>query len=293
MVGGTNAPRVRSRLLTAVAAGLVVASALVVGVSPADASVPMRCQPPDCQVGVGGSPHGAAFLGSGGLLLDASFSGIGVDRGSIATCPDCEWLLVTICKGGKGTQGCHGYASCSFGDHRMLVFLRHLGEPDYTQVGSYCLGSGGPVTVGEMARHLRDVVVERVPAVHWSYQPAGGALVNLPTIFASGQPRRLDTRRFDLVGFDVVLNARPTWVWSWGDGTQSPTDQPGGAWPDRSVTHTFTRPGLVDVALTTDWVGSFTVDGMGPFPTGGDPVVQQSGPWALPVREARAHLVAP
>ncbi len=261
-------------------------------VDTATASVVAACQPPDCHVGVGGSPHHAAFLGSGGLLLDASFSGLGISRAAVATCTDCEWLLVSICKGGTG-GGCHGSGSCPLGEHRMLVFLRHVGEPDYNQIGSYCVGSGGPVTVGEMAQHLRDVVVERVPPVRLGYQPAGGALVNLPALFSSGQPRRMDTRRFDLVGFQVVLDARPSWLWTWGDGTQTATTEPGGQWPDRSVSHTFRNSGAVQVTLTTSWDGWFTVDGMGPFPTGGSPVVQQFGPRVVPVREARAHLVTP
>jgi hypothetical protein len=252
----------------------------------------LGCQLPDCQVGVGGSPHHASFLGSGGLLLDSSFSGLGVGRDAIATCTDCEWLLTTICKGGPG-GGCHGIDSCPPDHRRMLVFLRHAGDPDYNQVGSYCMGRDGPVTVGEMAQRLRDVVVERVPPVRWSYQPAGGAVVNLPAVFSSGQPQRLDTRTFDLIGFRVVLNAQPRWNWSWGDGASTTTDQAGGAWPDLSVTHTYRRSGPVQIALTTSWSGWFTVDDIGPFPTGGTPVVQQAGPWVLPVREARARLVTP
>jgi hypothetical protein len=117
--------------------------------------------------------------------------------------------------------------------------------------------------------------------------------VNLPALFSSGQPRRLDTRTFDLIGFRIVLDAEPRWDWSWGDGTTLATGLPGGSWPDTSVSHTYQYPGRVSVALTTSWSGWFTVDDMGPFPTGGTPVLQQSGPWVLPVRQARAHLVTP
>lgn len=298
VVGGRLLLRRPTRQRVAALAGLLCLWPLAVVLAPLPAAyatvstVDTVCEPPDCYVGVGGSPHHAEFLGSGRLLLDASFSGLGISRSAVATCTDCEWLLVSICKGGTG-GGCHGIGSCPFGEHRMLVFLRHAGEPDYTQIGSYCVGPGGPVTVGEMAQRLRDVVVEHVPAVHWAYQPAGGALVNLPALFSSGQPRRLDTRRFALVGFQVVLDARPSWLWTWGDGTQTATTEPGGGWPDRSVSHVYSTPGPVSVALTTDWTGWFTVDGMGPFPAGGSPVVQRSGPWVLPVREARAHLVTP
>jgi hypothetical protein len=289
-------PRKRRRhgvglVLVAVVA-MLVAPALPARATTRPAALSLACQPPDCHVGVGAVPHHAAFLGAGGLLVDASFSGLGISRAAIATCPDCEWLLTTICKGGPG-GGCHGIDSCPPDHRRMLVFLRHAGEPDYTQVGSYCMGRDGPVTVGEMADRLRDVVVERVPAVHWSYQPAGGAVVNLPALFSSGQPPRLDTRTFDLIGFRIVLDAEPRWNWSWGDGTTLATDRPGGSWPDTSVSHTYRDPGPVSVALTTSWSGWFTVDGMGPFPTGGSPVLQQSGPWILPVRQARAHLVTP
>ena len=148
----------------------LVAAVLAAGLAaPAQAVVPTRCQPPDCHVGVGGSPHGAAFVGTGGLLLDASFSAVGIGRGAVASCTDCEWLLVSICKGGAGTSGCHGVGSCPPATRRMLVFLRHAGELDFTQVGSYCMGPGGPVTVGEMAQRVSDVVVELMdPHLHGS-----------------------------------------------------------------------------------------------------------------------------
>jgi hypothetical protein len=280
-------------------AGLAFAAALlaflVIGGTTLSAPIARAaaCHGPTC-VDVNGHSRTAEFVGSGGLLMDETFVGIGIGRAGVATCADCEWALIATCHGAsQGGNGCHGVASCPPATRRVLVFLRHIGEPTFTQVGSYCMDSDGPLTVGDLATRVRDVVIERVPAQSVSSQPAAGPVVNLPAVFDTGQPRRLDTRRFTLVGFDVVLDATPTWHWSWGDGSSADSLDPGGSWPDVSVSHTYRQPGPVSVVLQTSWAGTFTVDGIGPFPTGGTPVVQVSSALPLTVRAARATLVTP
>ena len=258
-------------------------------------AAPTDC-PPTSQgcVDVGSDLQHAAFVGTGGLLLPAdSFDGSAVDRADVASCQDCQWALVPVCKrDGVGNVGCGPAAtSCPVGERRMVVLMRRPPSVTWTVVGSVCV-SGAPLTVDDLAEQLTDVVIERVPALDPSFQPAGGTLVNLPTLFASGQPERIDTRSFDLVGFAIVLDARATWHWQFGDGTDLVTDQSGGAWPDRSVSHTYARPGSVDVRVTSQWQGWFTVDGLGPFPVAGVPVEQTSGPIPVTVFEARAVLVA-
>jgi hypothetical protein len=170
------------------------------------------------------------------------------------------------------------------------VLLLRPPETTWSVVGSYCV-SGSPLTVDDVGRRLSDVVLERVPPLVPSSQPPGGTVVNLPALFAAGQPARLDTRTFTLVGFTVVLDARATWRWDFGDGTTVVTEEPGGAWPNRAVSHTYARPGPVMVRVTSQWQGWFTVDGLGPFPVGGPPVQQVSDPLPLVVDEARAVLV--
>jgi hypothetical protein len=170
----------------------------------------------------------------------------------------------------------------------MVVMLLHPPATVWSNVGSVCV-SGSPLTVDDVAERLSDVVIEQVPPLRPSFQPPGGTVVNLPTLFSAGQPRLLDTRRFDLVGFHVVLDARATWRWDFGDGERLATDQPGGPWPDRSVSHTYAQPGLHLVTVSSLWRGWFTVDGMGPFAVAG-PAVAQDSP-AMPVRVAQARAV--
>ena len=261
------------------------------GASMAWASGGDPCPPTGC-VHVDPDPKDAAFLGTGGLLIPGdSFTGSDTDRHDIAACANCRWALVPVCKQGQPGVGCGPAAtSCPAGSRRMVVLLMRPPDTTWSTVGSYCV-SGSPVTVDDVAHQLSDVVLQRVPPLTPSFQPAGGTLVNLPAIFSSGQPARLDTRRFDLVGFGIVLDARASWHWDFGDGAAADTDDPGGAWPDRGVSHTYTQPGRLTVRVVSQWQGWFTVDGMGPFAVAGAPVTQTSGALPLVVHEARAVLV--
>lgn len=290
-------PKVRSvpgGLRSAHGVGTAVVLLLVAVLSaPAWATDPGTCPPADdgC-VEVGPDPQDAAFVGTGGLLIPGnSFTGTADDRRSTAECVDCEWALVPVCKRGTGDVGCGPAAtSCPAGSRRMVILLRRPPSPTWDTVGSMCV-SGAPLTVDDVAQQLSDVVIERVPPLRPSVQPAGGTVVNLPAIFASGQPERMSTRRFDLVGFAVVLDARATWRWRFGDGAEVTTQLPGGAWPDDSVSHVYRTPGQRVVSVVAQWQGWFTVDGMGPFPVAGPSVTQVSAPLPLPVYEARAVLV--
>ncbi|MFL6180746.1 MAG: PKD domain-containing protein, partial [Actinomycetes bacterium] len=252
------------------------------------------CHGADC--GVVTDPHGAQYVGSGGLLLPANnFTGSDADRSDAATCTECRWALLPMCRGGDGQAGgvdCGGAASsCPPGQFRRIVMLLRPGDTDWREVGLVCLVGGAPTTVDDVADQLSDVVVEQVPDLEPSYQPKGGTLIGLPALFDAGQPRTLGERRFTLVGFDIELHGRATWTWAFGDGESLTTDDPGGAWPTTTVTHDYTHAGTYPVGVTAEWQAWFTVDGMGPWPVTGDPVVQEGGPLPLRVVEARAELV--
>lgn len=273
-------------LLVAVVAAVALPSVPALSAEP--------CEGADC--GVVTDPDDAQYVGSGGLLLPAdSFTGSAADRADAATCPECRWALIPMCRGQGQGEGvvCGGAAtSCPPGEFRRIVMLRRPQDTEWGVVGLVCLVDGAPTTVDDVASQLSDVVVEDVPPLQPSYQPAGGTLIGLPAIFDAGQPARLGSRQFTLVGFDVELNGRATWTWQFGDGETLSTQQPGGAWPNTEVSHAYDQAGQYGVTVTTEWQAWFTVDGMGPWPVGGDPVVQVSGPQTLPVVEARAELVA-
>jgi hypothetical protein len=276
-------------------AGVAACLALIVGVLlpsvPAGGAEP--CEGADCDVV--GDPDGAQYVGSGGLLLPASsFTGSAADRADAATCPECRWALLPMCRGqgqGDGVQCGGAAASCPPGEFRRIVLLLRPADTEWREVGLVCLVGGAPTTVDEVASELSDLVVEDVPALRPSFQPSGGTLIGLPAVFDAGQPARLGERRFTLVGFEIVLNGRATWTWQFGDGGALTTEQPGGAWPNTEVSHTYRRAGGYPVVVSAEWQAWFTVDGMGPWPVGGDPVVQTVGPVELPVVPARAELV--
>ena len=173
--------------------------------------------------------------------------------------------------------------------------LRHLrrrpGETGFTYVGSTCIAPGAPLTVDAITPRVRDHFLDLLPDQHPSVQPAGGALVNVPSLFAAGQPGSIGRDTFDLAGFRVEVTAGARWTWDFGDGSRGTYDRPGGPYPNQDVTHTYTTTEDRTVVLTTTWNGAFLVDGLGPFTIAGPPVTQVSGPIALPVRAARSELV--
>lgn len=274
-----------------------VAAALAVGLAavllPAVAAVAAPCEGADCDVVA--DPDDAQYVGAGGLLLPAdSFTGSESDRTDAATCPECRWALLPMCRGDGQAGGveCGGAAtSCPPGQFRRIVLLLKPGDTDWREVGLVCLVGGAPTTVDDFAAQLSDLVVEDVPPLEPSMQPQGGTLIGLPAVFAAGQPRSLGERRFSLVGFDVVLNGRATWSWDFGDGATLASDEPGGAWPEMAISHSYAHAGAYPVSVSSTWDAWFTVDGMGPWPVGGAPVVQVASPPPVRVVEARAELV--
>ncbi len=250
------------------------------------------CTGADCDVV--GDPDQAAYVGTGGLLLPAaSFSGSSDDRTAAATCATCRWALGIMCRGDSPDSPCSPAAqSCPADQRRYVVLLWRPETPVWTEIGLVCLSPAGPTTVADVAATLHDRVLENVPDLLPTMQPADRTLIQLPTLFASGQPEHLGERTFDLVGFQIVLQGKATWDWDFGDGASVSTQEPGGAWPDTSVAHTFTSAGHFPVEVTSSWEAWFTVDGMGPFRVGGEPVVQVAPPLDVEVLQARAELVA-
>lgn len=227
------------------------------------------------------------------LIPAAGWEGPPGLRSEAATCPGCSWQTAPWCLNAQpgGDVMCLGAASvCPVGSVRFALFLRRPGEPAYDRVGSFCRAPGQPLTPSELVPEVRDRFLEYLPALSPSYQPVGGALVNLPAVFAAGQPGDIGRPTFDLAGFEVVLRAEASWRWDFADGSVGVFDVPGGAYPDTSVSHVYRAPGSPQVTVTTLWDGAFTVDGFGPFPVAGPPVTQTA---SLPVlvREARAELV--
>jgi len=162
----------------------------------------------------------------------------------------------------------------------------------WDQIDTVCLGPDEePTSVADVGDAVRDVVVNYLPEASPSFQPAQGALVNLPTIFAAGEPGSIRTESFDVLGFEVVVTATARWEWTFERGATESFTVPGGVYPDRSVAYTYAGPGAREVSVTTYWKASFTVNGDGPFAVPGPEISKTAPPIAVPVREARSQLV--
>jgi len=226
----------------------------------------------------------------------------GVDRNSPighataqnATCTDCQWTVSPAClaNGPNDDALCMmAVSSCPRPAIMMRVYLRH-GTGPWQLIDTICLGPGQrPTPVADVSEIVRERVVNYLPDAAPSFQPAQGGLVNLPTIFAAGEPASIQTESFDVLGFTVVVTAKARWEWTFDHGVTKPFDKPGGAYPNDDVAYTYSDAGGRDVSVTTYWDASFTLDGDGPFQVPGGEISKTAGPITVPVRQAQSELV--
>jgi len=107
------------------------------------------------------------------------------------------------------------------------------------------------------ATSLSDRLSKALPTGGISYQPDFKPLIHTPVYFWNDLPSVFRTQ-VNLIGeaIDVVL--RPSYIWSFGDGSFLTTTDPGGPYPNGKITHIYSQPGIYPVLLTTTWNGSFT-----------------------------------
>ncbi len=112
-----------------------------------------------------------------------------------------------------------------------------------------------PVAVA--ATSLSDRISKSLPTAGISYQPSFQPLINVPVYFWSDVPT-LFRSKVDLIGESIDVAMRPSFTWSFGDGSFATTTDPGGPYPDGRITHVYSNPGTYPVILITTWGGSFT-----------------------------------
>jgi hypothetical protein len=219
--------------------------------------------------------------------------GIAVDK--VKDCTDCQWAVSPACldSGPNDAALCAGATvGCDNpGDLRFRVYLRH-GDGPWELVGTVCLGpTDRPTTVTDIGEVVRDRVVNYLPDAYPSFQPKAGGIVNLPTLFSAGEDPTLRTEPFDVLGFAVVVTASARWEWTFAPGVTQAFSEPGGGYPDQSVSHTYAGPGERRVSVTTYWRAQFTVNGEGPFAVPGPDLSKTAGPFTVAVRAAHSELV--
>ena len=242
---------------------------------------------------VGGNQDLGAIVGRGSILLPGDFSGDPSIRNGAVSCVDCEWRRLPDCLYAAIDTLCAGVTvGCPTGQIRYQILLRRPPDPWFSVVGTICMGPGEVLrSPDDISRTARDSFIELLPRAQPSYQPANGALVNLPAIFAANEPTEVGPIYRTLSGYRVRITARAQWRWRFGDGRSLVTTSPGGRYPNTSVRHTYLTDRSRTVRLTTSWTGEFSVDGQGPFLIAGVPIRLGSS-LAVKVRPATAQLVA-
>jgi hypothetical protein len=107
------------------------------------------------------------------------------------------------------------------------------------------------------ATSLSDRLSKSLPTGGISYQPNFKPLIHTPVYFWNDLPSVFRTQ-VNLIGETIDVVLRPSYIWSFGDGSFLTTTDPGGPYPNGKITHIYSQPGIYPVLLTTTWNGSFT-----------------------------------
>lgn len=108
---------------------------------------------------------------------------------------------------------------------------------------------------------LNDKLVKLLPTALIAKQPAENALVNVPVIYWCDLPT-VFTAKVSVVGEIVDVAMRPSFIWSFGDGTFFATTQPGRPYPDQRITHTYSHSGTYLVTMLATWGGTWSHNGV-------------------------------
>ena len=105
--------------------------------------------------------------------------------------------------------------------------------------------------------NLSDKLTKMVPTAGVAYQPEFEPLVNVPVYFWCDLPTLFQSR-VDIIGEVVDVALRPSFVWSFGDGSVFATTENGAPYPTGPIHHTYAKPGNYVVTLLTTWNGTYT-----------------------------------
>jgi hypothetical protein len=106
------------------------------------------------------------------------------------------------------------------------------------------------------ATSLSDRLSKSIPTGGISYQPNFAPLVTVPVYFWCDLPAAYRTE-VKIIGETIDVLLRPSFTWSFGDGTFKSTTQAGAPYPDGQISHAYANPGTYLVTLITTWNGTY------------------------------------
>ncbi len=105
--------------------------------------------------------------------------------------------------------------------------------------------------------NLSDRLTKMVPTAGVAYQPEFEPLVKTDVYFWCDLPTLFQSR-VDIIGEIVDVTLRPSFTWSFGDGSVYATTENGAPYPNGTIRHSYARPGSYVITLLTTWNGSYT-----------------------------------
>lgn len=114
---------------------------------------------------------------------------------------------------------------------------------------------------------LSEKLFKLIPTGNISHEPSSNAIVNIPIIYWCDLPGVFSTK-VSIIGEVVDVTMRPSFLWSFGDGSFYATTSPGAAYPNQVITHSYSRAGTYAVAMLATWGGVWTNNGVARAITG-------------------------
>ena len=110
------------------------------------------------------------------------------------------------------------------------------------------------------ATSIADRLTKLLPTGGVAFQPAYEPLVHVPVVFWCDLPKIFSTR-FNIVGEVVDVTLRPSFSWSFGDGSVMQSTDPGAPYPNGSIQHAYLKEGTYLVTMLATWGGTWSNEG--------------------------------
>ncbi len=117
------------------------------------------------------------------------------------------------------------------------------------------------------ALSFNDKLIKLLPTGNIAHQPTSNALVNVPVIYWCDLPGIFSTK-VAIIGEAVDVTMRPSFLWSFGDGSFFATTSPGAAYPNQAISHTYNTAGTYVVTMVATWGGTWSNNGVARAITG-------------------------
>lgn len=104
---------------------------------------------------------------------------------------------------------------------------------------------------------LTDRLIKSLPTAGIAYQPEYEPLVGVPVFMWTDVATTFMTQ-VKIVGEIVDVALRPSFTWSFGDGTFLSTTDLGAPFPNGKIQHTYSEPGTYVITLQSTWNGTYT-----------------------------------